>query len=99
MRDFKVTLNNPPRKVYFPGMIVRGTVFAVSDEPKNYKAINVKTVGFVHCSWREYHGRTTVTHSSHEDYITTFVNVWDKDTSAGGGQFLVGSYQFLFLFP
>ena len=92
MRDFQLVLNDPPRKVYFPGMIVTGTVFAVDDEPKYYKAINVKIAGFAHVHWTESRGRTTVTHSSHEDYITTFVNVWDKDFSAGGGQFPVGSY-------
>ena len=99
MRDFQLVLNDPPRKVYFPGMIVTGTVFAVDDEPKYYKAIKVKIAGFAHVHWTESRGRTTVTHSSHEDYITTFVNVWDKDTSAGGGQFPVGSYQIPFSLP
>ena len=42
MRYFQLILNDPPRKVYFPGMNVTGTVFAVNDEPKNYKAIKVK---------------------------------------------------------
>ena len=95
MRDFQLILNDPPRKVYFPGMIITGTVFAVNDEPKNYKAIKVKIVGYAHCSWRE----SRVTYSSHEDYIVSFVNVWDKDTSAGGGQFPVGSYRFPFSLP
>ena len=99
MKDFKLVLNDPPRKVYFPGMIVTGTVFAVNNKPKNYKAINVKIVGFAHVHWNESSGRTTVTYSSHEDYITTFVNVWDRDTSAGGGKFPVGSYQFPFSLP
>ena len=40
----------------------------------------------------QHHG----TYTSGEDYITTFVNVWDKDISAGGGQFPIGSYQFPF---
>ena len=99
MRDFQLVLNDPPRKVYLPGMIITGTVFAVNDEPKNYKAINVKIAGFAHVQWTESRGRTTEIYKSHEDYITTFVNVWDKDTSAGGGQFPVGSYQFPFSLP
>ena len=76
MRDFQLILNDPPHKVYFPGMIITGTVFAVNDEPKNYKAIKDIIVGYAHCSWRESH----IAYSSREDYIVSFVNVWDKDT-------------------
>ena len=99
MKDFQLVLNDPPRKVYFPGMIVTGTVFAVNNEPKNYKAINVKIVGFAHVRWTKSRGRGSVSYESHEDYITTFVNVWDRDISAGDGQFPVGSYQFPFSLP
>ena len=92
MRYFQLILNDPPRKVYFPCMNVTGTVFAVNDEPKNYKAIKVKIAGFAQVCLTQNHG----TYTSREDYITTFVNVWDKDISAGGGQFPIGSYQFPF---
>ena len=92
MRDFQLILNDPPHKVYFPGMIITGTVIAVNDKPKNYQAIKVKIVGYAHVCFVERHRP----YSSREDYITTFVNVWDKDASAEGGQFPVGSYQFPF---
>ena len=100
MKDFKLLLNYPPQGVYFPGMTVVGTVFAVTDEPKNYKAIQVKIVGFAHVYWSETHGSgenaRTETYTSHEDYLDTSVNVWEKDTSAGSGQFPAGSHQIPF---
>ena len=100
MKDFQLQLNYPSQGVYFPGMTVTGTVFAVSDEPKDYKAIQVKIIGFAHVHWSETSGtgenRRTHYYTSHEDYLNTFIRVWDKDTSAGGGQFPAGSYQFPF---
>ena len=100
MKDFKLQLNYPPQGVYFTGMTVTGTVLAVSDEPKNYKAIEVKIIGFAHVHWSESHGSgenvRIETYTSHEDYLDTSVCVWDKDTSAGGGQFPAGSYLFPF---
>ena len=94
MKDFQLQLNYTPRGVYFPGMTVTGTVLAVNDEPKNYKAIQVKIVGFAHVHWTDRESQNDYT--SHEDYLDTSVRVWDKYTSAGGGQFPVGSYQFPF---
>ena len=100
MKDFQLQLNYPPQGVYFPGMTVTGTVLAVSDEPKDYKAIQVKIVGFAHVHWSESSGsgqnRRTRHYSAREDYLNTFIRVWDKDTSAGGGQFPAGSYQYPF---
>ena len=100
MKDFQLQLNYPPQGVYFTGMAVTGTVLAVSDEPKNYKAIQVKILGFAHVHWSESRGSgenaRIETYTSHEDYLDTSVCVWDKDTSAGGGRFPAGSYLFPF---
>ena len=100
MKDFQLQLNYPPQGVYFPGMTVTGTVLAVNDKPKDYKAIQVKIVGFAYVHWSESSGsgqsRRTRHYTSREDYLNTFIRVWDKDTSAGGGQFPAGSYQYPF---
>ena len=102
MKDFQLQLNYPPQGVYYPGMTVTGTVFAVNDEPKDYKAIKVRIVGFAHVHWSEstvseYSGRRQTRHySARVGYLNTFIRIWDKDTSAGGGQFPAGSYQYPF---
>ena len=96
MKDFTLQLNNPPNGVYFTGDTVSGTVTAVNDEPKDYKAIQVRIVGAANVHWSEERGRGTRVHyDSHETYIDTFVNVWDRNTVAGG-KFPPGTFHFPF---
>ena len=100
MKDFRLELNGPPNGVYFPGGTVTGTVIAVNDDqPKDYKAIQVRLVGAADVHWSEQRGSGQHSHTvhfrSHEVYIDTFVHVWDRNT-AGGGQFPVGNFQFPF---
>ena len=99
MKDFTLQLNNPPSGVYFTGGTVSGTVTAVNDEPKDYKAIQVRIVGAANVHWSEERGtgddRHTVHYSSHETYIDTFVNVWDRNAVAGG-KFPPGTFHFPF---
>ena len=99
MKDFQLQLNHPPQGVYYPGMTVTGTVLVVNDEPKDYKAIKVRIEGSAHVSWEVSNesGRTqSYYYTSYESYLNTFIRIWDKDTSAGGGQFPAGSYQYPF---
>ncbi|XP_011409248.1 PREDICTED: arrestin domain-containing protein 2-like [Amphimedon queenslandica] len=100
MKDFRMELKNPPNGIYFTGGAVTGTVIAVNDDqPKDYKAIQVRIVGAADVHWSEERGtgddRHTVHYRAYEVYIDTFVNVWDRKT-AGGGQFPVGNFQFPF---
>ena len=100
MKDFRLELNNPPNGVYFTGGTVTGTVIAVNDDqPKDYKAIQVRIVGAADVHWSEERGsgehRHTVHYRANEVYIDTFVHVWDRN-AAGGGQFPVGAFQFPF---
>lgn len=100
MKDFKLQLTNPPSGVYFPGMNVTGIVIVATDEPKDYKAIQVRIVGGAHVHWSESRGsgehRHTQHYTSSESFVDTFIRVWDKDTSGGGGLFPTGSFQFPF---
>ena len=99
MKDFKLQLNNPPQGVYFPGMMVTGTVTAETDVPKDYKQIKVQLVGRADVHWSESHGsgnnRRTVHYTSDEQYLNCFAVLWDKD-NAGGSAFPVGIYHFNF---
>jgi hypothetical protein len=99
MKEFTLKLNNPPSGVYFPGMVVSGTVSVTNDEPKDYDALRVSLVGGANCHWSESHGtgddRRTEYYSSSETYINTFVVIWDKQAS-GGGLFPPGSYTYPF---
>ena len=59
MKDFTLQLNDPPNGVYFTGDTVSGTVTAVNDEPKDYKAIQVRIVGAAIVHWSEERGGGT----------------------------------------
>ena len=107
MKDFKVQLNNPPEGVYFPGMMVTGTVTAETDVPKDYKQIKVQLVGKADVHWVERHhdrraghaghDRRTVHYRSDEQYIDCAAVLWDKD-NAGGSAFPVGIHNYNFSF-
>ena len=102
MKDLQLQLNSPPGWIYYPGMTVTGTLLVVTDKPKNYKSIQVRLHGFANVIWRERHGtrehRRTVTYSSSEDYINTFVTFWGEGASSGGDMLPAGTYQFPFSF-
>ena len=93
MKDFKVQLNNPPQGVYFPGMMVTGTVTAETDVPKDYKQIKVQLVDRADVHWVERHhdrhaghaehDRRTVHYRSDEQYIDCVAVLWDKDNAEG----------------
>ena len=99
MKDFKLQINNPPQGVYFPGMMVTGTVTAETDVPKDYKQIKVQLVGRADVHWSEVQssGNSTyvVHYESDEQYLNCFAILWDKH-NAGGSAFPVGIYRFNF---
>lgn len=93
MRVFKLQLDPPPGDVYYPGMVITGTISGYTDEPKNYKAIQVRLIGQANVFFTD----TGVdANSSSILYINRFTNLWHKQTSAGGGQFPIGHFQFPF---
>ena len=100
-KEFRLELTNPPQGVYFPGMLVTGTVVCATDEPKsNYRQILVTLRGGAQVRWSETSGsgqnQTTVSYSSNEEYISSSVVLWDKTVNGQGGDFPVGSYRFNF---
>jgi hypothetical protein len=97
MKEFTLKLDSPPNgvHVYFPGMVVSGTVSVTNDEPEDYDAIQVSLVGEAKCRWYEAQGHATVLYSSSRTYINTPVIVWDKQAN-GGGLFPAGNYTYPF---
>ena len=97
MKEFRLELASPPQGVYFPGMMVTGTVVCETDKPKDYKQIKVFLRGRADVHWSETHGsgenRRTEHYSSHEQYIECFTVLWDKSTN---GILPVGVYRFNF---
>ena len=73
MKNFKLQLNNPPQGVYFPGMMVTGTVTAETDVPKDYKQIQVQLVGRADVHWSEMQSSgnsTYVVHYESDEHIS-----------------------------
>ena len=99
--EFQLLINIPSHGFFFPGMFVTGKLIAVNnDTPKDYRAIQVRLVGFAHVRWLERTeiGEGTRHYTAHEDYIDISRRVWEKDTSVEGGLFPIGSFEFPFSF-
>ena len=67
------------QKVYVVPAEVSGTVEAVTDEAKSYKAISVTLKVYAHVSWSEGSGDDSTSYSSREDYLDEEVVLWNTE--------------------
>jgi len=84
VKEFKIVLNSPAQRVFFPGSEVSGILVVRVDEPKSYENIQVTLVGQADDddSWSESSGcvkfRTTYTFPD-ETYVNLRAIVWTKE--------------------
>ena len=97
VRNFKIALNRPLQKTFFPGTEVSGTLSFEVQRPKSHHHVTVALLGRAHVHWTD-HQRDRRTHTANEDILSMKTVVWEKEQATGGGKLQTGHYSFPFRF-